>query len=174
VYSEPQAERGHTLYMQSCSRCHGADLSGTFRAGPVTFRAEGTYIIQYRYQQQTDGEYLDNVGRITADNGSIPRWKHYITANWRTGPFNATLGHNFVLGYLDDSGSRRVASYETWDAQLAWQAWRGLGVTLGVKNLFDRDPPASDQGQTFQVGYDPQIADAHGRTYYLGLKYKFK
>ena len=38
----------------------------------------------------------------------------------------------------------------------------------------DRDPPASDQGQTFQVGYDPRYTDAHGRTLYLGLKYAFK
>jgi iron complex outermembrane receptor protein len=43
-----------------------------------------------------------------------------------------------------------------------------------VKNLFDRDPPASDQGQTFQVGYDPRYTDAHGRTYYVGLRYAFK
>ena len=38
VYSEPQAERGHTLYMQSCSRCHGADLSGTFEIPPLVGR----------------------------------------------------------------------------------------------------------------------------------------
>ena len=47
-------------------------------------------------------------------------------------------------------------------------------MTLGVKNVLDRDPPASDQGQTFQVGYDPTNTDARGRTYYLGLKYAFK
>ena len=152
----------------------GFDLSGTVRAGPVQLRAEGTYIYQYRYQQQTDSEYLDNVGRITSDNGSVPRWKHYISATFRAGPLDVTLAQNFVLGYLDDSGARRVASYETYDAQANWQGWRGLGVTVGVKNILDRDPPASDQGQTFQVGYDPRYTDARGRMYYLGLKYKFK
>ncbi len=152
----------------------GADLSATGRIGPVTLRMEGTYIIQYRYQQQTDGAYSDNVGRITADNGSIPRWKHYMSANWRSGPFTATLAQNFVLGYLDDSGNRRVASYETYDAQVGWDVWRGLSVTGGIKNILDRDPPASDQGQTFQVGYDPRYTDARGRMYYLGLKYAFK
>jgi iron complex outermembrane recepter protein len=152
----------------------GVDLTGTFRSGPFTLRAEGTYILQYRYQQQTDAAYVDNVGRLTADNGSIPRWKHYISANWRTGPFNFTLAQTFVKGYLDASEARRVASYEVYDAQATWDAWRGLGVTLGVKNILDRDPPASDQGQTFQVGYDPRYTDPRGRMWYLGLKYAFR
>ncbi|HET7085626.1 MAG TPA: cytochrome c [Rhizomicrobium sp.] len=38
VYTDAQAERGHTLYMQSCGRCHGADLSGTFEIPPLVGR----------------------------------------------------------------------------------------------------------------------------------------
>jgi mono/diheme cytochrome c family protein len=38
VYTEAQADRGHTLYMQNCSRCHGADLSGTFEIPPLVGR----------------------------------------------------------------------------------------------------------------------------------------
>ena len=38
VYSQAQAERGHTLYMQNCARCHGADLSGTYEIPPLTGR----------------------------------------------------------------------------------------------------------------------------------------
>jgi mono/diheme cytochrome c family protein len=38
VYNDAQAERGHTLYMQNCSRCHGADLSGTFEIPPLVGR----------------------------------------------------------------------------------------------------------------------------------------
>jgi iron complex outermembrane recepter protein len=157
----------------------GIDLTATQRtslgrAGTLTFRAEGTYIYTYRYQQQKDSDYLDNVGRFTSDNGVVPRWKHYASINWRSGPFGATLSQNFTLGYLDSSGTRRVATYETYDAQGTWDVWRGLGLVLGIKNILDRDPPASDQGQTFQVGYDPRYTDAHGRTYYVGLKYAFK
>jgi iron complex outermembrane receptor protein len=152
----------------------GVDLSATSRFGPVTFRLDGTYILQYRYQQQKDGDYLDNVGRTTSDNGAIPRWRHYATLGYRVGPVQLNLSQTLVLGYRDDSDTRRVATYETWDVQGMWDAWRGLGVTLGVKNIFDRDPPASDQGQTFQVGYDPRYTDARGRMYYVGLKYAFK
>jgi cytochrome c len=38
VYTDAQAERGHTLYMQSCARCHGANLSGTFEIPPLMGR----------------------------------------------------------------------------------------------------------------------------------------
>ena len=38
VYTDAQAERGHRLYMQSCSRCHGADLSGNFETPPLVGR----------------------------------------------------------------------------------------------------------------------------------------
>ena len=38
VYTDAQADRGHTTYMQNCSRCHGADLSGTFEIPPLIGR----------------------------------------------------------------------------------------------------------------------------------------
>jgi iron complex outermembrane receptor protein len=152
----------------------GADLSASVRSGPFSLRADGTYLARYRYQWTIDGPYVDNVGRFTGENYGIPRWRHNVFVTWRGGPFGVSVAQNFVLGYRDNSTTRRVASYETYDLQGTWDAWRGLGVTLGVRNLFDRDPPASDQGQSFQVGYDPRIADPHGRTYYATLRYKFR
>jgi S-disulfanyl-L-cysteine oxidoreductase SoxD len=38
VYTDAQAERGHTLYMQSCSRCHGPELWGTYEIPPLVGR----------------------------------------------------------------------------------------------------------------------------------------
>jgi cytochrome c len=38
VYTDAQAERGHTLYMQNCSRCHGANLWGTYEIPPLVGR----------------------------------------------------------------------------------------------------------------------------------------
>jgi iron complex outermembrane receptor protein len=151
----------------------GADFSASTRVGPATFRFDGSYIARYRYQFAIDGPYVDNVGAFTGENYGIPRWRHNVQVNYRTGPFGVTVAQNFILGYRDASGTRRVGSFETFDVQGNWEGWRGLGVTLGVKNLLDRHPPASDQGQSFQVGYDPRIADPHGRTYYVGLRYKF-
>jgi len=38
VYTDTQADRGHTLYNQSCGRCHGADLAGTYEIPPLMGR----------------------------------------------------------------------------------------------------------------------------------------
>lgn len=38
VYSDAQAGRGRTLYLQNCSRCHGADLAGNFETPPLVGR----------------------------------------------------------------------------------------------------------------------------------------
>ena len=38
VYTDAQAKRGHVPYMQSCSMCHGADLSGSFETPPLVGR----------------------------------------------------------------------------------------------------------------------------------------
>jgi mono/diheme cytochrome c family protein len=38
VYSEEQASRGQTLFQQSCARCHGANLAGTFETPPLVGR----------------------------------------------------------------------------------------------------------------------------------------
>ncbi|MEO8301285.1 MAG: cytochrome c, partial [Rhizomicrobium sp.] len=38
VYTDAQAERGHTLYNQNCARCHSADLSGNFETPPLVGR----------------------------------------------------------------------------------------------------------------------------------------
>src|SRR5579872_6672794 len=43
VYSDAQAERGHTLYMQNCSRCHGVNLYGTYEVPSLLGRTMHYY-----------------------------------------------------------------------------------------------------------------------------------
>jgi iron complex outermembrane receptor protein len=161
----------------------GLDLSATFRLkhprlGTFTLHGEGTYFLRYHYQLTPGGEYHDNVGLASTDNGAISRWRHTVMAEWRRGPWGASLGHNFVLGYRDEDREgappRRVASFETWDLQGTWEGWKGLKLAAGVRNLFDRDPPASRQANTFQVGYDARYYDPRGRILYASLRYAFR
>ncbi|MCP5286135.1 MAG: TonB-dependent receptor [Burkholderiaceae bacterium] len=46
-------------------------------------------------------------------------------------------------------------------------------MTAGVNNLFDREPPYSNQGDVFQANYDPRFASPVGRAYYLRASYQF-
>ena len=161
----------------------GQDFTASVRFAPTswgqfTLKGDGTYFYSYRYQIFKDAPYSDNHGIYTTDNGAVSRWQHYVSLNWRAGPWGATLSQHFVLGYHDDEGNgnppRRVAPYEIYDLQGTWGGWKGFSVAAGIRNLFDRDPPASAASQNFQVGYDARYADPHGRTYYATLKYTFK
>jgi len=159
----------------------GIDVSASARAvsqawGKFTFKIDGTYYTQYRYQLDVDGQYYDDLG-VAGYNGAVSRWKHYATVNWTLGPWGATFAQNFVRGWLDSElpgrPSRRVGNCETYDLQGTWDALKELKVVGGINNLFNRDPPASRVG-SFQGGYDARYADPFGRTYYLTLKYSFR
>ena len=50
----------------------------------------------------------------------------------------------------------------------------GFSEALGVKNLFDRDPPKSNQQSTFILGFDPSYYDPRGRFLYTTVSYTFK
>ncbi len=163
-------------------RLSGLDVSASSSHntgfGKFKFGIEGTYITKYEYQNEVNGRFFNNAGNFTSDNGAISRWRHVASVNWNFADFAASVSQNFVLGYRDDTkgatAPRRVGNVDTYDAQGIWTGFKGLTVVLGVKNVFDRDPPASRQGQTFQVGYDPRYGDALGRVIYGKIAYAFK
>jgi iron complex outermembrane receptor protein len=69
-----------------------------------------------------------------------------------------------------------VPSYDLWHYNVRWDLLDDrLGLTFGVNNLFDDDPPLSlrDGGAGHQVGWDPRYVDAYGRTYFGRVEFSF-
>lgn len=106
--------------------------------------------------------------------GPVARTKHSIGFDWIQGAWNANVAYRWQSGYLDAGGLRRVGSYEIFDLGIRYTGVKNLTLSLGVLNLFDRDPPYSRQNDYFHVGYDPTYADPRGRTFNLAAKYTFK
>jgi iron complex outermembrane recepter protein len=69
---------------------------------------------------------------------------------------------------------RTVGSLSLWDIQGSYSGFKNLKLTLGVKNLFDRNPPVTNEGFTFQAGFDPSYYDPRARFVYGSVNYKFK
>ena len=158
----------------------GVDIDVVYRlprtdVGRLTFALNGTYVHKFEMQLEQGGPYTENAGAFF-NGGPVIRWQHYLTLNWDSGLWAATLAQNFQLGYGDDGAppERRVASYETYDIYGAFSGIKNLRLALGIKNLLDRDPPYSRQGQTFPVGYDPRYTDPRGRFFYGSVTYAFK
>lgn len=165
----------------------GYDVSAHYRAalpvGRLALTIDGTYVDTYDYQREKFDPFIGNAGRWV-DAGPIFRWQHTAAATWSTGPWAMTLVHRFKSHYNDANFEfaptddpefdRSVKAWSVFDASVAFTGIRNVTVLLGVKNIADTDPPFSNQGTTFQRGYDPRFTDPFGRTFFARLSYQFK
>ncbi len=163
----------------------GLDIEGRWRGeeyswGRMSFDIQGTYYLRYD-AQNVDGTWSGSVGNSygSAVTGVIPRWKHYATLSWERGPWGATLGNSFQDSYTDqqtdfNGNTRTVGTLSLWDLQGTYTGFKNTKLTLGVKNLFDKDPPLSNQQSTFIIGFDPSYYDPRARFVYGSVNYKFK
>ncbi|MFZ3322299.1 MAG: TonB-dependent receptor [Usitatibacter sp.] len=148
--------------------------------GRVRFDLTGTYYTRYDFQN-LDGSYSGFVSNAFGSVvlGVIPRWKHYAAVSLDTGPFSTTLANTYQSSYTDwqtdlNNDLRKVSSMSLWDLQGQYTGIKNVTVTLGVKNLFDTNPPKTNQQNSFQVGYDPSYYDARARFVYVQLGYGWK
>ncbi|UXH77960.1 TonB-dependent receptor [Roseateles amylovorans] len=160
-------------------RTNGFDLTGAYRlstrAGQFDFGLNSTYVAKYEFQNFKDGYWVQNVGTY-GQSGPVFRWQHNLTTNWRYDQFGAGAVMRYKSGYSDFNPSThaRVPSYTTLDLYGTWSPRKDLSLVLGVRNLFDREPPYTNQDDLFQGGgWDSRYADATGRAYYLRATYSF-
>ena len=173
----------------------GFDFTGLWRIpmralGALTFNFNGTYM--YRYEiQNLDGSFSSvngMVSPITQGNGGvIPRWRHYLTADWALNPWNFAAVWQYQSHYKDIPGTfdpgavpvhEFVSDYSLLHVYASYSGLfnRNLQLTAGIRNVFDKNPPYSNAGgqNYFQAGYDPGYADPRGRTFLLQAKFKFQ
>jgi iron complex outermembrane receptor protein len=163
------------------NRTSGIDVtlrarSAATGAGSFALDVDGTYISEWT-------EELVGLPPTSALGKSvlapIPRWRSYARLRWDYGPWTATLGNRFQSGYTDagptpEGTTRNVGSYSLFDLQAAYAGFKDTSISVGVRNLFDRDPPFSNAPGGFQIGYDPRYADPRGRSFYARFSYAFR
>ena len=156
---------------------NGVDISASYRlragaVGSFLFGLQSTYVTKFEYQDVEGGEWHQNVGVYSGLN-PVFRWQHNANVTWTLGQVAAGFAAHYKSGYLDQDGENRVSPYTTYDLYGNWSPFKALTLTLGVRNLTDKDPVFSNQTQVFQAGYDPRYTDPTGRTYYLRGTYSF-
>ncbi len=174
-----------------------AKMSFNTGIGRLTSALNWTHLLSYEYQRIKDGPWFSNVN-VYNDGAVTFRNILRLTNVLKTGAFENTLTLNHKSGYLDqpcdaancglvrlanangtagavvDMLDHRVASYTTVDWQGRYEFNKTLTFTLGVFNLFDRNPPLSIKTSGgHQLGYDNRYTDARGRTLYMGVQGKF-
>ncbi|WUR14503.1 TonB-dependent receptor [[Empedobacter] haloabium] len=162
--------------------------------GKLTSRLAGTYLIRSRYTVPgTSDEWTTSLNRYGIDDKVSFRHIVKASSSFETKQFTHTLTAAYRNGYIDKeqtvddcavivAGSPnechavtlRVPSYTTFDYQLAYRPMAKTEITVGVINLFDRNPPFSLRtAGPHQVGYNPSYSSALGRQFYLSGAYRF-
>ncbi|NQZ80929.1 MAG: TonB-dependent receptor [Colwellia sp.] len=176
---------------------YGMNLTNEFSFGTLKTSITGTYVIESnRLRIGTENTFDDSLDKFGDDNAVTFRNVVRLTNTFTHGDFVHSLNMNFRNGYQDQyhaGGSTRirlrddiatryeggvqlnVASYTLFNYTTQYFVNDNLNVTLGINNLFDKQPPLSLRtgGAGHQVGYDPRYTDVLGRTFYLTADYTF-
>lgn len=170
------------------------DMNYTENLGPgvLSLGLQGTYYTKFD-QTTPGGTVFGKVG--TTVNGCfnpvvsstagldgygvVLRYKQYATATWTQGDWATTLGNSYARGYhtdcdLNDNPTSQDA-LSLWDLQVAWSGIKGAVLTLGMRNIFDTQPPSPyvANSNQFQNGYDAAQYDPRGRFVYLTGTFRF-
>jgi outer membrane receptor protein involved in Fe transport len=118
----------------------------------------------------------------TGNDGYL-RWKGRVNLSWLYKNFNIYLSGHYTDGFTDRDASGNpyeVGSTFIADAQVAYSFrgrksawWRDTKVTLGARNLLDRDPPRALGAGGNTTGYPAYLYTAENRFWYLSLDRKF-
>ena len=174
----------------SSLKTQGLDVDVRWRenvgGGRMDLGLNGTYTSKYDLVN-TSGELersvattvrTDGAPLVAAATGVILKWKHNLTAGYTYGKTSATLTQRYYKGYEDApdlEGNRHfVPGQSLFDLVLSYSGIQSLKLSLGVRNLLDKDPPLFiNNGSQFQSGYDVYQYDPRGRFVYVTGTYKF-
>jgi len=125
----------------------------------------GSHVNEFETQSLVDAPFIEEAGLIgtpknrvnTGLDWSRGNWAGVVQLNWidsttESGSLEPAMGH--------------IPSWTTWDIQMGYAfGWDGK-VTLGIRNVDDRDPPISPNGFGFP-NWSFGNYDAFGRVPYL-------
>ena len=176
-------------------KTQGIDLSlnymlPTARWGRFGFSMDGTYTDRYEGQNDAGSPWVDSVGRIgalstgsTSANTYIFKWKHQARVNWQYGPFFAQLTQQYSSSYEDTNALPTqqpgqpfynvIEPYRVYNLSTTYKVSKQLKIGAGVNNLFDTDPPLSNQRLSSRVVFAQNIAKPIGRAFTVRADYTF-
>lgn len=145
-------------------------------------------VLSYKRQDAIGLPLLERLDTLNGNGEIFPKFRANATVAWDWEQYNAALGANYIDKVRDcdasavgdpeqDDGycaANNIASYLTFDLQAGWSApWNGK-ITLGVRNLLDRQPPiAASTRSTSTAGTFYELHDIDGRTPFLKYSQSF-
>ena len=151
--------------------------------GKYQIGLDSSLVTRYWLQEYQGGPELNLVGQWNQGNQPVMRWQSLLSLDWtsNTGFWGAGLQDRFTSRYADEFsnvanesvGARTVGIQSIWNGYASVKPTDALTVLVGIRNIFDKDPPFSNQTANWQTPYNPNFSDPYGRTFYARLKYTF-
>jgi iron complex outermembrane receptor protein len=163
-------------------RTRGVDATFNLRtrdtgAGTFGLSVSGNYLLKYEetVPATTGSTTTDYTGteRGSPDQ-AYPHFKGQATLDWDIGPVALAFTGRYIDNVVENQGGNRLDSRLYGDVQFSFRpSWLGerFGLTLGVNNVFDSDPPPCISCSL--NNYDPTTYDIPGRFGYARLSYGF-
>ena len=162
---------------------NGFDLSTSYllktNAGSFRLGLDGTLVTTFRRQSYTGAPWVSVLGNYSGTNQVVVPWQSTLSVDWTRDIWAAGISEHFDSQYVDqqkltDGGPHIVKPYSVYNVYASMKPISNVTVLLGVHNLFNRNPPASNQYvSNFQLGYNPLTADPTGRAIYATLNVGF-
>lgn len=167
-----------------------ANTNGKIGDARWAVNLEGSYLIEKKSRLVASAPFgASEVATFTRAGDLGVRWKHALTGTYTRGPWTATLTQLYRSGYKDyvlpgvANGSivppdwnPNVAAYMLYNMSIGYTGFKDVGLTFGIKNLFNTDPPFSaayDSNTGSGSSWEPRIADPRGRAFTFLATYKF-
>jgi outer membrane receptor protein involved in Fe transport len=164
-----------TFFNASKQTTSGADLELRYRLGlgangRLDLGTTWTYIGKLKRQINPGGALVE-----LADTYQYPRWRNSTSATWTVGPVVAGLTANTIGSYEDLRTSSpgvlpRVSKMTTFDMNIAYSGFKNITLALGANNMFDEQPPFSNEGW---YGYDSSTHNPRGAFWYGRAVFRF-
>ena len=163
---------------------------GVGGGGRISASLDGSYLLKKQSRLLASSPFgTSELGLFTRSGDLGIRWKHVAAVTYAQGDWAATLRQQYTGGYtgyvppgvangsyIPPQWDPKVASYTLHHANVAYSGFKNVTLNVGVKNLFDRDPPFAnsyDTGSGSGSSWEPRVADPRGRSYVVTAEYRF-
>ena len=132
----------------------------------------------YKVQFLPTTDPYETAGLVTNTNGTLNRWKTYVSGGWERGNWSAGTGISYWVAVTDDNDGSHIPPVAQIDLSVGYKfdssvrLLNGLKVTAGVNNVFNKfaplDPTTFSDSNVDIATYGPI-----GRLVYVEASYTF-
>lgn len=176
----------------------GLDVNANYRLemgglGHMSLNLTGTYTADFITEPYAGSGSYNCAGYYGSTcNNPLPKWRHVLRDTWalpvRGLDVTMTWRHlnSVVIDTANPSpllhgsipaGAGHIASRDYIDLSASYQVYKGVGLRLGVNNLFDKDPPVLPTNTLTSAFFNgntyPQVYDTLGRFVFANLTVDF-